>query len=110
MTRSQANGSLMRASPLGVLRAPHERRDAAAALGRADSALTHPHPVCGDAVAAFVVAVAHAIDHGDGGEAAYGAALRLGARGAGRAVGARGARSRRRDGAPRATAPPRAGC
>jgi ADP-ribosylglycohydrolase/fructose-1,6-bisphosphatase/inositol monophosphatase family enzyme len=71
---SQANGSLMRASPLGVL--AHRMRAAeAAALGRADSALTHPNPVCGDAVAAFVVAVAHAIDHGDGGEAAHDAAL-----------------------------------
>ena len=72
---SQANGSLMRASPLGVLAhrlPPHE----AAELARADSHLTHPHPVCGDSVAAFVVALAHAIDHGDGGEAAHAAALR----------------------------------
>jgi fructose-1,6-bisphosphatase/inositol monophosphatase family enzyme len=51
---SQANGSLMRASPLGVLahrRSPQE----AAEMARRDSALTHPHPVCGDSVAAFVV-------------------------------------------------------
>jgi len=71
---SQANGSLMRASPLGVLAhrlPPHE----AAALARLDSALTHPHPVCGDSVAAFVVAVSHAIDQGDGAEAAYAAAV-----------------------------------
>jgi ADP-ribosyl-[dinitrogen reductase] hydrolase len=71
---SQANGSLMRASPLGLL--AHRVSPAeAAALGRAESALTHPHRVCGDAVAAFVVAIAHAIDRGDGGEGAYGAAL-----------------------------------
>jgi ADP-ribosyl-[dinitrogen reductase] hydrolase len=71
---SQANGSLMRASPLGILghRMPVNE---AADLARIDSALTHPNPVCGDSVAAFVVAVAHAIDHGDGGEAAYEAAL-----------------------------------
>lgn len=70
---SQANGSLMRAGPLGVL--AHRMSPAeAAALGRLDSALTHPHPVCGDAVAAFVVAVAHAIAHGDGGQAAHEAA------------------------------------
>jgi ADP-ribosyl-[dinitrogen reductase] hydrolase len=72
---SQANGSLMRASPLGVfahrLPAPE-----AAALGRTDSALTHPSPVCGDGVAAFVVAVSHAIDQGDGAEAAYAAAVK----------------------------------
>jgi ADP-ribosylglycohydrolase len=65
----------MRASPLGVFahrRSPRE----AAALARADSALTHPHPMCGDSVAAFVVALTHAIDHGDGADAAYAAAAR----------------------------------
>jgi ADP-ribosylglycohydrolase len=72
---SQANGSLMRASPLGVFAHRRAPRDAAE-LARLDSALTHPHPVCGDSVAAFVVAVSHAIDHGDGAEAAYAAALR----------------------------------
>jgi ADP-ribosylglycohydrolase len=71
---SQANGSLMRASPLGIL-AHRMTTAAAAALARTDSALTHPSPVCGDAGAAFVVAVAHAIEHGDGPEAAYEAAL-----------------------------------
>ena len=71
---SQANGSLMRASPLGVLAHRLSAREAAE-LGRIDSALTHPHPVCGDSVAAFVVALAHAIDRGDGGEAAHAAAL-----------------------------------
>jgi ADP-ribosylglycohydrolase/fructose-1,6-bisphosphatase/inositol monophosphatase family enzyme len=71
---SQANGSLMRASPLGILAHRLPPRDAAD-LGRVESALTHPHPVCGDSVAAFVVAVAHAIAHGDGGEAAHAAAL-----------------------------------
>jgi ADP-ribosylglycohydrolase len=71
---SQANGSLMRASPLGIFAHRRSARDAAE-LGRVESALTHPHPVCGDSVAAFVVAVAHAIDQGDGGEAAHAAAL-----------------------------------
>ena len=71
---SQANGSLMRASPLGVFghALPAER---AAALGRGDSLLTHPHAVCRDSVAAFVVALAHAIRQGDGAQAAYQAAL-----------------------------------
>jgi ADP-ribosylglycohydrolase len=65
----------MRASPLGVFtqgRPPAE----GAALARSDSALTHPHPVCGDAVAAFVVAIGHAIHHGDAAGSAYEAALR----------------------------------
>jgi ADP-ribosylglycohydrolase/fructose-1,6-bisphosphatase/inositol monophosphatase family enzyme len=74
MGESQANGSLMRASPLGVF--SHARADdEAAALARGDSALTHPHPVCGDATGAFVVAVAHAIGRGQGAQAAYEAAL-----------------------------------
>ena len=68
---SQANGSLMRASPLGLLASSVE---AAAALARADSSLTHPHPVCGDATAAFVVALRHAVRQGDGARAAFDAA------------------------------------
>lgn len=52
---SQANGSLMRASPL-ILFGHHLDDRALGELGRRDSALTHPHPVCGDAVGAFVVA------------------------------------------------------
>jgi alkylation response protein AidB-like acyl-CoA dehydrogenase len=61
---SQANGSLMRSSPLGVF-AHALPPQQAAELARADSALTHPHPVCGDSVAAYVIAVAHAVAHGD---------------------------------------------
>ena len=71
---SQANGSLMRVSPLAVFAASASREDAVA-WARADSALTHPHPVCGDAVAAFVVAVRHALRHGDGPAAAFDAAV-----------------------------------
>jgi len=74
MAESQANGSLMRASPLGVY--AHAMTPAKAAnLARQDSPLTHPHRACGDAVAAYVVAVAHAIRHGDGPRAAWEAAV-----------------------------------
>jgi ADP-ribosylglycohydrolase/fructose-1,6-bisphosphatase/inositol monophosphatase family enzyme len=70
---SQANGSLMRASPLGIL--CHGRpREMAAELARQDSALTHPHPVCLASVAAYVVALAHAVREGDGPRGAYQAA------------------------------------
>ena len=71
---SQANGSLMRLSPLGVF-CHALPTDMAAELARQDAALTHPSPVCGDAAAAFVVAIAHAIRHGDGAEAAWRAAV-----------------------------------
>ena len=71
---SQANGSLMRASPLGVYaHALAPRRGAE--LARQDATLTHPNPVCADATAAFVVAVAHAVRAGDGAEAAWRAAV-----------------------------------
>jgi ADP-ribosyl-[dinitrogen reductase] hydrolase len=61
---SQANGSLMRASPLGVF--AHALPAAVAAeLARQDASLTHPNPACGDATAAFVVGVGHAIREGD---------------------------------------------
>src|SRR5262249_61821864 len=70
---SQANGSLMRISPLGIFGAG--RAEQAAAWARADSRLTHPHTVCQDACAVFVAAIAHAVARGDGQEACYAAAL-----------------------------------
>lgn len=71
---SQANGSLMRASPLGVY--AHAFDPALAAeLARQDAGLTHPNPVCGDATAAYVVALAHAVNVGGGALAAWRAAV-----------------------------------
>lgn len=81
---SQANGSVMRASPLGVY-AHALAPELAAELARQDSSLTHPNPVCGDAAAAFVVAVAHAVREGDGPEGAFRAAEEW-VRGAGAAL------------------------
>ena len=72
---SQANGSLMRISPLAIwghARQPNELAEQA----REDSAITHPNPVCQDSCAAFVVAAAHAIRTGEGAQAAYTAALK----------------------------------
>ncbi|AUX42869.1 crystallin [Sorangium cellulosum] len=69
---SQANGSVMRAAPLGLLGAGRPRE--AAAWARDDSALTHPHPVCCASSAAFVAAVAAAVG-GAGVEGAFAAAL-----------------------------------
>lgn len=71
---SQANGSLMRISPLAIY-AHALAPERAAELARTDSALTHPHAVCRDAAAAFVVAAAHALRHGGGPEPAHRAAL-----------------------------------
>jgi len=55
-TESESNGSLMRVSPIGVWAAGDPARAAAAA--RADSALTHPNPVCIESCAGYCAAIA----------------------------------------------------
>ena len=72
--QSQANGSLMRISPLGIFGA--QRPADAAIWARADSRITHPNLVCQDACAAFVTAIAAAITNGCGPQATYEAAQR----------------------------------
>ena len=59
---SQANGSLMRVSPIGIwARQP----DVADRFAREDSGLTHPHEVCVDACGVFAAAIAEGIHSGD---------------------------------------------
>jgi ADP-ribosylglycohydrolase len=72
---SQANGSLMRVSPVGIFSAGQP--GVAAELARADSRLTHPNQVCQDACAVYTAAIAQTIAHGDGPQACYQAAVRL---------------------------------
>ena len=62
---SQSNGSLMRASPLGIWGAGMDP-ERLAEVARADSRITHPNIVCQEACAVFVVAIAHAIEAGSG--------------------------------------------
>src|SRR5207302_7922679 len=59
---SQANGALMRISPLGIWGAFRDPAEVAAAA-RKDAQLTHPNPVCQDASAVFAVTIAAAIRH-----------------------------------------------
>ena len=74
-TASEANGALMRVSPLGIFgaRLPLDKGldaelgadlEAVAEWARRDARLTHPHRVCLDANALFAMALAHAIDAG----------------------------------------------
>jgi ADP-ribosylglycohydrolase len=72
-TSSQANGSLMRISPLGIFGAGNAA--AAAEWACMDSRLTHPHPVCQDACAVFVAAIATAVAEGGSPQDCYQAAL-----------------------------------
>lgn len=60
---SQANGAMMRISPLGIFGANCEL-DQVAEWARQDAAITHVHPVCQDANALFAMAIAYAVKHG----------------------------------------------
>jgi ADP-ribosylglycohydrolase/fructose-1,6-bisphosphatase/inositol monophosphatase family enzyme len=60
---SQANGALMRVSPLAVF-AHTLPTDLLAPMARADAGLTHPNEVCLDASAVYAVALAHAVRTG----------------------------------------------
>jgi ADP-ribosylglycohydrolase len=60
---SQANGALMRLSPLAIHGALKPRL-MAAQWARQDAALTHPHSICQDANALFAVAIGLAIQEG----------------------------------------------
>ena len=68
--RSQANGALMRISPLGIFGANHEL-DQVAAWARQDAAITHVHPVCQQANALFAMAIAYAVRRGCDAESLY---------------------------------------
>lgn len=67
---SQANGALMRISPLGIFCQGMDYRRAAA-LAREDAALTHPHPICVEASALFTVLVSRAVAGGEKPEDLY---------------------------------------
>jgi ADP-ribosyl-[dinitrogen reductase] hydrolase len=73
---SQANGSLMRCSPLGIYAAGRDLAQAAE-WARQDSALTHIHPVCQDSCAVFVSTIAQAIETGCDPAAAHAFALEV---------------------------------
>ncbi len=57
MNASKSNGALMRVSPLGIW-GYRLLQDELAAFARADARLTHANPVCQDANAVFVLAIA----------------------------------------------------
>ncbi len=67
---SQANGAMMRVSPLGIFGANHEL-ELVAEWAQQDAAITHPHPVCREANALFTMAIAHAVRQGCDGQNLY---------------------------------------
>lgn len=60
---SQANGAMMRISPLGIFGA-NQSLQSVAEWAMQDADLTHPHPVCLQANALFTMAIAHGIASG----------------------------------------------
>lgn len=55
---SQANGSLMRCSPLGLAFRPKELKEIAVE----ESLLTHPHPLCGECCRVFTQTISRAME------------------------------------------------
>ena len=76
--QSQANGSLMRISPLAIF--GWLRPDEAVEWARTDSGLTHPNPVCRESCAAYVRALTAALNGADA-QSCYKAALEEARRG-----------------------------
>ena len=68
---SQANGAMMRISPLGIFGANYTL-DQVAEWARQDAALTHIHRVCQEANALFAMAIAHAVRTGCSARDLYG--------------------------------------
>ena len=60
---SQANGAMMRISPLGIFGAKHDL-EYVAEWARQDARITHIHEVCQQANALFTMAIAHAVRYG----------------------------------------------
>jgi ADP-ribosylglycohydrolase len=62
LPESQANGALMRVTPLAIWGAGTDLTDdELASAARADASLTHIHPVCQDANAVYVIAMRYAL-------------------------------------------------
>lgn len=71
---SQANGALMRISPLGIFGSRLSTAELAA-CARTDATLTHPHPICQDSNVVYTAAIAFAIRTGSPPDRIYDHAL-----------------------------------
>ena len=70
LSDSQANGAMMRVSPLGIFGAGFEL-NRVAEWAMEDAALTHPHLICRQANGLFAMGIAHAIQSGCKGKDLY---------------------------------------
>ncbi len=78
LSDSQGNGALMRVLPIALWAAEHPDFDWQTAA-REDAAITHPHPVCGDANVVFVHALLQAMQAGATPRGVYESALQFAA-------------------------------
>ena len=67
---SQANGALMRISPLGIFGTHHNLWDVGD-WAKKDASITHPHPVCCEANALFAMALSRVIRSGCSSQSLY---------------------------------------
>lgn len=67
---SQANGAMMRVSPLGIFGANYDLKQVGD-WARQDATITHIHPVCQDTSALFAMAIAHTIRTGCDADSLY---------------------------------------
>ena len=67
---SQANGAMMRVSPIGIFGVNHELQKVAE-WAKLDAAITHIHPICQQANALFTMAIASAVKTGIGAQELY---------------------------------------
>lgn len=74
LLESQGNGALTRVMPIALWAADHPEFDWQRAA-REDAAITHPHPVCGDANVVFVYALLEAMKPGATARGVYEATL-----------------------------------
>ena len=75
---SQGNGALMRVLPIALWAAEHSDFDWVSAA-REDAAITHPHPVCGDANVVYVYALLQAMQQGISAREVYESTMRFAA-------------------------------
>ena len=61
--QSQANGALMRVSPLGIFGSTKDLK-LVAGWAKQDAAITHPHPICLQSNMLFTMSIAYAISEG----------------------------------------------
>ena len=67
---SQANGALMRISPLGIFCCNWDK-DRTSEFAQMDAALTHPHPICLQTNSLFTMAIAEAVGQGKSTQQVY---------------------------------------